>query len=370
MMKSDVGRYPFHSEAVGGSNMLRQPMQNFIRFCFVVFCVSLGVAPLLQGETLSYRSYTAPEGTHYFAAGLQAPEQPAQQPPEVVFLIDTSASQMGQARRDTLEAIVSAINHLPEGSKIQILAMDVETEPLTAQFAVKGSPEVETALRTLYRRVPLGATDFGKGLQSARSAFAGGSEDARRSVLYFGSGRSMAKTLSPAVFEQEAQNFNEQKIPFTVCAVGLQKNLGFTAAFANRTGGTLIDMSPIALAEESIDWAGESVNVDWNKVDWQKIGQQIADSVMATVVWVDPASVQFPENTHVFPTQIQPIRSDRATILVGATESETLPTFKLALTGTTAEGNVALPFQLTAADQLSHVFLDHRILIISHRGFL
>ena len=267
MVKFDVGHYPPRFEAAGGSNMLRQPFQNFIRLCLVVLCATLGLAPLVNAEAVSYRSYTAPEGTHYFAFGLQVPAQSAHQPPEVVFLIDTAASQMGQVRLDTLEAIVSTINHLPDGSRIQILAMDVETEPLTAQFVAKGSPELEDALRALHRRVPLGATDFGKGLEAARIAFESGLGDARRAVLYFGSGRSMARTLAPAVFEREAQYFVEQRIPFTVCAVGLQANLSFTAAFANRTGGNLINISPIALAEEALDWEGSTVSVDWDRVD-------------------------------------------------------------------------------------------------------
>ena len=331
--------------------MLRQSIQNFIRFGLV--CAVIGIAPLANGETLSYQAYTAPEGTHYIALGLQAPAQPAQQPPEVVFLIDTSASQMGQTRRDTLEAIVSTINQLPNGSKIQILAMDVETEPLTTQFAVKGSPEVESALRTLYNRVPLGATDFGKGLKAARTAFENSTADARRSVLYFGSGRSMAKPLTPSVFEKEVQNFVEQQIPLTMCAVGFQNNLGFTAAFANRTGGNLIDLSLTAQMENSLDWKEKTVELDMSKVDWKKIGKQIADSTTATVVWVDPASVQIPEGVDVYPVQMQPIRSDRATILVGSTDGEALPTFDLALTGKTAEGKVSLPFQLSVAEQKS-----------------
>jgi len=228
--------------------------QTLTRFCFIISCVVLGFAPSLNGETLSYRSYTAPEGKHYFALGLQAPQQIAPQSSEVVFLIDTAASQTGQARLDTLEAVVSTINQLPEGTKIQLLAMDVTTEPLTAQFAAKGSPEVEAAMKALYRRVPLGATDIGRGLQAVRTAFEGGSDDAQHSVLYFGSGRSMAKTISPAVFEKEVQCFNEQKIAFTACSTGVQTNLGFISAFANRTGGNLVDLSLAAQLEDAVDW--------------------------------------------------------------------------------------------------------------------
>jgi tetratricopeptide (TPR) repeat protein len=337
--------------------MLRQSSQFFIRFCFVIFCAALSLAPAVNGEALPYRSYTAPEGTHYFALGLQASAQPAGQPVEVLFLVDTSAGQGGQARLDTLEAIVSAINHLPEGAKIQILAMDVETEPLTAQFAIKGSPEIESALKTLYRRVPLGATDFGKGLETVRKTFESGSKDARRAVLYLGGGRSMAKTISADVFEKEADAFAEQKISFTACAIGLRTNFGFISAFANRTGGNLIDTSPTELKVQAVDKKRVSIDVE-KTVDWQKIGQQIADFATATVVWIDPASVKFPKDWTVYPVHMQPIRSDRATILVGVTESETLPAFDLALTGTTAEGQVALTMPLapeTAQDSNNYL---------------
>ncbi|MDR0327313.1 MAG: hypothetical protein LBI05_03345, partial [Planctomycetaceae bacterium] len=321
--------------------MLRQSIQVFVRFSFVVSCTVLSVTSSLCGEVQPYQSYTAPEGTHYIALGLQVDKQPAALPAEVVFLVDTSAGQVGQARLDTLEVIVSAINHLPEGTKIQILAMDVETEPLTDQFYDKGSPELETALKTLYRRVPLGATDFGKGLEAARKTFETGSDNAPRSVLYLGGGRSMAKTISADVFEQESYAFTDQKIPFTACAVGLRTNFGFISAFANRTGGNLIDTAP----ELKVDAVNETkVDIGLAKADWKKIGQQVADSATATVIWIDPISVDFPEDWSVYPVQMQPIRSDRATILVGTAESETLPVFDLELNGETAVGSIALSF--------------------------
>ena len=327
--------------------MLRQPTQIFVRFCFAITCAALSLAPSLNGEVLPYRSYTAPEGTHYFAIGLQATEQPAVQPVEVVFLVDTSAGQGGQARLDTLQAIVSAINHLPQGTRIQILAMDVETEPLTDQFYAKGSPEIEAALGTLHRRLPLGATDFGKGLETVRKTFENGSGNARRSVLYLGGGRSMAKTISREVFEKEAEAFTEMKIPFTACAIGMRTNFGFITAFANRTGGNLIDTAPSELKIEGID--DKRVDIRIEQIDWKKVGQQIADFATATVVWVDSTSVNFPEDWTVFPVQVQPLRSDRATILVGAADSETLPAFDLSLTGATAEGKVDLVIPLTPA---------------------
>jgi tetratricopeptide (TPR) repeat protein len=323
--------------------MLRQSIQIFVPFCFIVFCT----ASLVSAD--SYRAYTSPEGMHYLALGLQAPAQPATQPVEVVFLVDTSAGQWGQARLDTLEAVISAINHLPEGTKIHILAMDVETEPLTEQFVAKGSPELESALKTLYRRIPLGATDFGKGLATVRNMFADGTKDARRSALYFGGGRSMAKTISQEVFDKEAVAFAEQKIPFTACAIGLRANFGFISAFANKTGGNLIDTTPSEIKVEDLGTAEEKkAKIGMETVNWNTIGQQLADSATATVVWVDSASVKFPADWTVYPTQIQPLRSDRATILVGTADGEKLPSFDLTLSGETVAGPVKFSIPLTA----------------------
>ncbi|GHT16908.1 hypothetical protein FACS1894189_1800 [Planctomycetales bacterium] len=322
-------------------------MFNRFNFTFcVVFAFSvIFSADALRGEGLQtvYQHYTAPDETNYFAVGFQSPEVPAKGPSEVVFLVDTSASQMGQARLDTLAAVVSAVNNLPEGTSIQIFAMDADTDPLTPNFVAKGSPELEAALRKLHRRVPLGATDFGNGVETVRKAFAGRDVNTRRAVLYLGDGRSMAKTVDVPQFEQEVKNFNVERIPFTACAVGLQTNFGLIAAFANRTGGNLIDVNAVVqagtqkVADQAAQTKAESVDLpDFGN----EVGKQLADSATATVLWIDPASQTFPEKSEVYPKAIQPIRSDRATIIVGKTDAETLPVFEMTLTGSTTPDNV------------------------------
>ncbi|MDR0521235.1 MAG: VWA domain-containing protein, partial [Planctomycetaceae bacterium] len=289
--------------------------------------------------------YTAPDGgQHFFALELQAPPQPSQQPLEVVFLVDTSASQAGQARLDTIAAVESAVQSLPKETKIKIFAMDVDTEPLTPKFTGNDTRELKVALDVLKERVPLGATDFGKGLQTVRTAFDSGT-NARRAVLYLGDGRSMAKTVSSAVFEQEIKNYNEQKIPFTACSVGVQTNFGMMAAFANHTGGNLIAVNPMA-ADSSAAKNGEPLPLDSaaDTAKWgRETGKKLAESATATVVWIDPESIKYPEQCTIFPKVMQPLRSDRTTILAGTAGSEELPVFDLELTGTTADGKIDLP---------------------------
>jgi hypothetical protein len=213
-------------------------------FSVLAFCAVILISSLSGEETQGeYAFYTSPEGTSYVAVGLRGVPIPTTAVTEVVFLVDTSASQVGQARHDTLATLISTIRNLPEKAQVQILTMDVETESLTAGFVSNGSAELNTALAKLQRRVPLGATDMGKGLETAKKAFAGRNTDARRAVVYFGNGRSMAKTVDVALFEKEVNDYVTAKIPFTACAVGVGTNLGLIGAFTNQTGGNLIDMN-------------------------------------------------------------------------------------------------------------------------------
>ncbi|GHT45732.1 hypothetical protein FACS189454_05700 [Planctomycetales bacterium] len=306
-------------------------MLNSFRFCVASACVLFGTLTVSADSVKTeYSYYTSPQGTSYIAIGLQGTAVPATKPNEVVFLIDTSASQVGQARLDTLKAVDAAINALPNETQIQIFAMDVNTEALTPEFVSKDSSELKAALKTLKQRVPLGATNFGKGLETVRKAFDGRDDAAPRSVLYLGDGRSMAKTMTPRQFEKDVKAFNAQKISFTACAVGVQTNFGFLGAFVNQTGGNLVDLN-----EDQTDNAPKAA------------GEKLAKSATATVIWADSANLTYPEDLTMYPEKLQPIRSDRATILVGKTESETLPEFQIQLEGQAADEAVELSYRVT-----------------------
>jgi hypothetical protein len=327
-----------------------RPIQVFGQFFSVLafFIIAVILTSSLSGEETQgeYAFYTSPEGTSYVAVGLRGVPIPSTATTEVVFLVDTSASQVGQTRHDTLATLLATIGNLPENAQVQILAMDVETESLTGGFVPNGSAELKTALAKLQRRVPLGATDMGKGLETAKKTFAGRNLDARRAVVYFGNGRSMAKTVDISLFEKEVNDYVAARIPFTACAVGIGTNLGLIGAFTNQTGGNLIDMNAqIQAGKDSalvkaLDWVLENKEKNRDKVvelpNFIPIfGKQIADSITATIVWSYPDSYAFPEEWEVYPKTLQPIRSDRETILVGRTNAEKLSSFTLKLKGAT-----------------------------------
>ncbi len=89
-------------------------------------------------EAIPYDTFTTPQGESYVAVGLQGTQQVNPAPPEVVFLVDTAAGMIGQARQDTFAALNSAIDRLPDGAKIRIFSMDMETEALTPDFVFRG----------------------------------------------------------------------------------------------------------------------------------------------------------------------------------------------------------------------------------------
>ncbi|MDR3199467.1 MAG: VWA domain-containing protein, partial [Planctomycetaceae bacterium] len=328
--------------------MTLHPIQIIGRFFSVLVLFTIILTNSLSGEEThgEYAFYTSPEGTSYVAVGLRGVPIPSTATTEVVFLVDTSASQVGQARHDTLATLHATIKNLPANAQVQILAMDVETESLTAGFVPNGSVELNTALAKLQRRVPLGATDMGKGLETAKKAFTERNADARRAVVYFGNGRSMAKTVDVPLFEKEVNDYVTARIPFTACAVGVGTNLGLIGAFTNQTGGNLIDMNTQIQAgkDSALVTALDLVleNKEENKTKFvdlpkfpQIFGKQIADSVAATIVWPYQDSYAFPEEWEVYPKTLQPIRSDRETILVGRTNTETLAPLTLKLKGAT-----------------------------------
>ncbi|MDR0391484.1 MAG: VWA domain-containing protein [Planctomycetaceae bacterium] len=303
-----------------------------------------------ESEIVGYDFYTSPNKIGYVALGIRANPVPSSAAHEVVFLVDTSASQAGQTKEDTINTLKATINNLPENASVQILAMDVDTTALTPSFVGKNSTELADALKKLQRRVPLGATDLRKGVEAARNTFDSQNNTAsKRAVVYLGDGRSMAKSFDMPVFVQEIRNYVDQKIPFTACTISPLSNVGLVAAFANQTGGNLINFA--ANVKNAIENANQTAyEQKLTGVDLPNFsiitGKQLSDAVTATVVWVDQSSYSFPDSWEMFPPNLQPIRSDRETFILARTDPADLKPFQLKVNGETVDGEVNLSWQI------------------------
>ena len=112
---------------------------------------------------------------------------------DVVILFDTSASQTSLYRDKALEALETLLAGLNRADRVQLLAVDLDTVPLTEKFVAPQSAEMDQALVALKQRAALGATDMPAALRRAAALVDGATSD--RIVLDIADGRSTARRL-------------------------------------------------------------------------------------------------------------------------------------------------------------------------------
>ncbi|HBT76944.1 MAG TPA: hypothetical protein DEB39_08460, partial [Planctomycetaceae bacterium] len=281
---------------------------------------------------------------------------------------------LNDATVGTVAKIEGSIAHVTveEGFDIPVLlsdliAIDVEAEPLTEGFVAPDSAEMRDALRVLQNRVPLGATDLLAGIEAARKSLTEntGSEntgskntgsantsaepgqtasDARKSVVYIGDGISSAKRIETADFKTCVEELKAAKIPVSACVVGVRSNLGILGALANQTGGAVVDLAQV---EESLLIEANEETVARNAAEGitpdipTYTGIRVAEAAGATVVWPRQETVEKPEGWTVYPSRMPPIRSDRETILVAKADApfrNDAPNMGIGLRGDLADG--------------------------------
>jgi len=249
---------------------------------------SVGAEPSPEAARLDH--FTHPDGTNYFAVTLKPDAvAPAAGPRDVVFLVDTSASQTGDYRKKGYEALRSALANLGPGDRAMLMACDLSAAALTESFVAPGSLEMAEALKKLDARVPLGSTDMQKALSAVADGFAGGSQNPRAAV-YIGDGMSAANLLGTAEFEALTAKLVDARIPVSSYAVGSRQDMQLLGALAGRTGGVVIG-------------------------DGEQVGQDLAAAARATVLW--PTSVTWlGGKAEIFPAS-PPLRSDRDTAMIG-----------------------------------------------------
>src|SRR5262249_6963125 len=122
-------------------------------------------------SSASLVQYQIPGGAGVFALSLKAGALAEPASHDVVILVDTSASQTGAHREQALAALEGLLQGLRPADTVRLFAVDTQTRALMDSFAAPQSAPVQTALKKLHDRVPLGATDLGAALETARSAF-------------------------------------------------------------------------------------------------------------------------------------------------------------------------------------------------------
>ncbi len=257
------------------------------------FCIS---ASAQDAEKARMATYDGSTGDTKFALAIK-PEFKSSKPvaSEVVIFVDTSASQTGIFRDDSLSLANALIELLGDDDTVRLFAADLDPVEMTDGFVKTSGLKIEKALEKLAERTPLGATDFVALLDTASKSF----KDAKKAhnVIYIGDGISRANLVGNDDFAKLADALVEKQIVVSSFAIGPKRDVEFLASLANHTGGNIaLDSDKLASIDNS--------------------AAMLADTVHGQVFW--PQSVTTTENvSEMFPKQMPPLRSDRDTVVIG-----------------------------------------------------
>jgi len=264
----------------------------------VVGCLALASLPATAADqarvTFAESLAATADQPAVTAVGLRAPEQAPAGPTEVLLLIDTSATQTGIHRQQTLDAVAAILAAARPEDRFALAAVDVALVPLSEGFHPAVGEPLRGAVRGLEDRTPLGSIDLIGALEEAATGFAG---DARRSIVYIGNGPGLGG-VDPEDFARVVDRLRGQRIPVSGLGIGPGVNWQCLAALATNSGGML-----------AIAGGDGDVNRQATELGKQAVEQ---------VVWpIDMALATDTETAvRMLPSRLPPLRSDRDSIVL------------------------------------------------------
>ena len=181
--------------------------------------------------------YRSPQGDTTFALTLkgQSVNTSSQfRAGDHILMVDTSASQVGDVRTRSLELVRSYIERLTDDDRVAIVATDVDSQILSRGLVTATGMDAKAALAALENRVPMGATNLNRALETALTL----SDDSRStSVLLIGDGMSTGGLVSAARMSTLVGELRAHKMPVSCVALGRETDAQLMGVLANQTGG-------------------------------------------------------------------------------------------------------------------------------------
>ena len=240
-----------------------------------------------------------------------------------IVLVDTSASQTGKFRDNSLQVLNSLASVLPQDHQVLVAAVDSTFEALSKDFVAPGSAEFAAAIQKLSERTPMGATDLAASL---KKAVALADAELPASLLYIGDGVSSANLLSSHDLSQIVESMNDAEVSFHAVLLGPKVDTELSGILANQTGGT------------SQHPAQNAAHV---------AAQQLSEAISIAPEFVSNLASNDVALLLACPSKVA-LRSDRHTVVFG----KGAPARELLLTASDASGD-ACKWTATATDNAS-----------------
>lgn len=278
-------------------------------------------------------TYDKTTGEIYFALSLMVPAKANAvaevEKADVVILFDTSASQVGLYRDDSLACLERLLEGLRDQDRVQLFALDLKPVPLNESLVSPRDPQVAEAVKKLKQRTPLGSTDMPAGILAA-AAVLDNDRTAARSIIYIGDGVSRANFISADEMTQLHEATRRVRASVSSFTIGPQRNVELLATLANHSGGA------VAIDSEGSDTAVLA-------------GAGLARATRIEVLW--PLEAKLDEQILVsYPEQFPPLRADRDTVLLGMLKERGEQTIEVKVVGVRGERTLSWAFTPEAAN--------------------
>ena len=289
-----------------------------------------------DGAQVRIATFESETGQRYFAASIQPEADQAlmdavsKPSADIAIVVDTSATQAGEFRDSSIEALRAVIGKLRAKDRVRIFAGDIEATDLSGDF---GSAQTsDSAIEKLVKRLPLGNTNLMSVLDSVRASLVGQPQHRSRSIVYIGDGTSVDAMGDQHRFGAIVDALRADQIAIHSIAIGPATNVELMAVLANQTGGTV---GIVGDAENQTPVA---------------IGKHIGDSATMSPIWLTDLKL-LDGMTTVHDNRLPPLRLDRDAIVLGKASAKTADG-TINLTGRTVNSNISIVAE--AAIEESH----------------
>ena len=235
---------------------------------------------------------------------------PAARPRDVLVMIDTSASQAGSPL-DSARLIVEGLSRdLAPSDTFDVWTVNINnpaaTRSLTNGFVAPTSEAVAGAIVKLAdSEYGSGAVDLAAGLEQAAAAFQ--NRDGRsRTLVFLGDGESAAsKTpLSEAARAELGHKLAQNEVAFLAVPLGAKVDAENLHGLAMLTGGTVLRLT------DGLDTPGTRAT----------FAAKLKAAIDVPILRADRVTLR-PAGVELYPTQLPPLRCDRATLVLGTAKA-------------------------------------------------
>jgi hypothetical protein len=265
---------------------------------------------------------------------------------DIVVLVDTSASQAGKPLAAARQIIAGLSKVAGPNDRIDVWTVNLDNEKATRSLTRGFKPASDDMVRAAAGRLTeiefaSGATDLKAGIEKASAGFEH-KPGRQQIVLLLGDGESSASAtpLTETVRVGLASKLERNEIQFFAIPLGVKLNAHNLHGLAAMTGGAVVrHVDDLGTQKGQADFA-----------------QKLIDSFNVPVLRSNSFAFG-PNVTEAFPAKLPPMRTDRATLVIGTVKGDTT-TVNLTIDGR-VNGN-RTPVELTQAlpaAQDDHYFL-------------